>query len=92
MGVAAVVALGYGANQGTPRKSKAPQEVAAGYSDAVSCLGLRRRGGPPMSQHPNARLTSKGRETLVSRVKAGLGVARTARGSRFMRPLTQAKL
>ena len=32
-----------------------------------------------MSQHPNARLTPKGRETLVSRVKAGLGVARTAR-------------
>ena len=43
-----------------------------------------------MSQHSNARLTPKGRETLVSRVKAGLGVAQTARGSRFMRPLTQA--
>ena len=32
-----------------------------------------------MSQHPNARLTPKGRETLVSRVKAGAGVARVAR-------------
>ena len=32
-----------------------------------------------MSQHPNARLTPKGRETLVSRVTSGLGVAEAAR-------------
>ena len=32
-----------------------------------------------MSQHPNARLTPKGRETLVSRIKSGAGVAETAR-------------
>ena len=32
-----------------------------------------------MSQHPNARLTPKGRETLVSRVGSGLGVAEAAR-------------
>ena len=32
-----------------------------------------------MSQHPNARLTPRGRETLVSRVEAGDGVAETAR-------------
>lgn len=30
----AVVALGYGATQGTPHRSKAPQEVAPGYADA----------------------------------------------------------
>lgn len=32
-----------------------------------------------MSQHPNARLTPRGRETLVSRIKAGAGVAEAAR-------------
>lgn len=32
-----------------------------------------------MSQHPNARLTPKGRETLVSRIESGDGVAETAR-------------
>lgn len=32
-----------------------------------------------MSQHPNARLTPRGRETLVSRVESGAGVAETAR-------------
>ncbi len=32
-----------------------------------------------MEQHPNARLTPRGRETLVSRVKSGLGVAEAAR-------------
>ena len=32
-----------------------------------------------MSQHPNANLTPKGRETLVSRIGSGLGVAETAR-------------
>ena len=28
-----------------------------------------------MSQHPNARLTPRGRETLVSRIGSGAGVA-----------------
>ena len=28
-----------------------------------------------MSQHPNARLTPRGRETLVSRIESGVGVA-----------------
>lgn len=32
-----------------------------------------------MSQHPNARLTPKGRETLVSRIGSGVGVAEAAR-------------
>ena len=32
-----------------------------------------------MSQHPNANLTPKGRETLVSRIGSGLGVAEAAR-------------
>ena len=32
-----------------------------------------------MSQHPNARLTPRGRETLVSRVESGAGVADAAR-------------
>ena len=32
-----------------------------------------------MSQHPNAKLTPKGRETLVSRIGSGLGVAGAAR-------------
>ena len=32
-----------------------------------------------MEQHPNARLTPKGRETLVSRIMSGLGVAEAAR-------------
>lgn len=32
-----------------------------------------------MSQHPNAKLTPKGRETLVSRIESGLGVAEAAR-------------
>lgn len=32
-----------------------------------------------MSQHPNARLTPRGRETLVSRVESGAGVADVAR-------------
>lgn len=32
-----------------------------------------------MEQHPNARLTPRGRETLVSRIESGLGVAETAR-------------
>ena len=31
-----------------------------------------------MSQHPNAKLTPKGRETLVSRIGSGLGVAPAA--------------
>ena len=36
-----------------------------------------------MSQHPNARLTPRGRETLVSRIGSGVGVAEgaSARGS-----------
>ena len=32
-----------------------------------------------MSQHPNARLTPRGRETLVSRIESGVGVADAAR-------------
>lgn len=32
-----------------------------------------------MEQHPNARLAPRGHETLVSRVKSGLGVAEAAR-------------
>lgn len=32
-----------------------------------------------MEQHPNAMLTPRGRETLVSRIESGLGVAETAR-------------
>lgn len=32
-----------------------------------------------MSQHPNARLTPRGREALVSRIESGAGVAETAR-------------
>lgn len=32
-----------------------------------------------MSQHPNARLTPRGRETLVARIGAGAGVAEAAR-------------
>ena len=32
-----------------------------------------------MSQHPNARLTPRGRETLFSRIGSGAGVAETAR-------------
>ena len=32
-----------------------------------------------MKQHPNARLTPRGRETLVSRIESGLGVAEAAR-------------
>ena len=32
-----------------------------------------------MEQHPNAKLTPKGRETLVSRIESGLGVAEAAR-------------
>lgn len=32
-----------------------------------------------MSQHPNARLTPRGRETLVSRIGSGTGVAEAAR-------------
>ena len=32
-----------------------------------------------MSQHPNAKLTPRGRETLVSRIESGLGVAEAAR-------------
>lgn len=32
-----------------------------------------------MEQHPNARLTPRGRETLVSRVESGTGVAEAAR-------------
>lgn len=32
-----------------------------------------------MDQHPNARLTPRGRETLVSRIESGLGVAAAAR-------------
>ena len=32
-----------------------------------------------MEQHPNARLTPRGRETLVSRIESGLGVAEAAR-------------
>ena len=32
-----------------------------------------------MSQHPNARLTPRGRETLVSRIESGTGVSDAAR-------------
>lgn len=32
-----------------------------------------------MSQHPNARLTPRGRETLASRIGSGTGVAEAAR-------------
>ena len=32
-----------------------------------------------MSQHPNAKLAPRGRETLVSRIEPGLGVAEVAR-------------
>ena len=32
-----------------------------------------------MSQHPNARLTPRGRETLVSRIGSGAGVAEAER-------------
>ena len=32
-----------------------------------------------MEQHPNAKLTPKGRETLVSRMESGIGVAEAAR-------------
>lgn len=32
-----------------------------------------------MEQHPNARLTPRGRETLVSRIESGRGVAEAAR-------------
>ena len=32
-----------------------------------------------MAQHPNAKLTPKGRETLVSRMESGIGVAEAAR-------------
>ena len=32
-----------------------------------------------MSQHPNAKLAPRGRETLVSRIEPGLGVAEAAR-------------
>ena len=32
-----------------------------------------------MEQHPNARLAPRGRETLVSRIESGLGVAEAAR-------------
>lgn len=32
-----------------------------------------------MEQHPNAKLTPKGRETLISRIESGLGVAEAAR-------------
>ena len=32
-----------------------------------------------MSQHPNARLTPRGRETLVSRIGSGAGVGQYAR-------------
>ncbi len=32
-----------------------------------------------MPQHPNAKLTPRGRETLVSHIESGLGVAEAAR-------------
>ncbi|WP_303249470.1 hypothetical protein [uncultured Slackia sp.] len=32
-----------------------------------------------MEQHPTAKLTPKGRETLVSRIRSGLGVAEAVR-------------
>ncbi|WP_417229648.1 helix-turn-helix domain-containing protein [Thermophilibacter sp.] len=36
-------------------------------------------GGCPMSQHPNAGITSRGRETLISRVAGGERVSDVAR-------------
>lgn len=32
-----------------------------------------------MEQHPNAKLTPRGRETLVSRIESGLGAAEATR-------------
>ena len=45
-----------------------------------------------MSQHPNARLTPRGRETLVSRIGSGAGVAETARQMGVSRQTTSKRL
>ena len=45
-----------------------------------------------MEQHPNAKLTPKGRETLVSRIESGLGVAEAARQMGNSRPTAGKRL
>lgn len=43
----------------------------------VQVRGFER--GPPMCQHPNARLAPRGRETMVARIRGGEGVGEVAR-------------
>ena len=86
MGVAAVVALGYGATQGTLRKSKAPQEVAAGYSDAPDWF---KRGVDAALLAPTALNQQKFSFALAGETEAGAPLVRamTRRG-----PFTQMDL
>lgn len=46
-------------------------------SHAASCLDEQQRS-LPMEQHPNVRLTTRGREALASRIESGVPVADAA--------------
>lgn len=84
--LAAVVALGHGATQGAPRKSKAPQEVAAGYSDAPDWF---KRGVDAALLAPTALNQQKFSFALAGETEAGAPLVRatTRRG-----PFTQMDL
>lgn len=84
--LAAVVALGYGATQGAPRKSKAPQEVAAGHSDAPDWF---KRGVDAALLAPTALNQQKFSFALAGETEAGAPLVRatTRRG-----PFTQMDL
>lgn len=84
--LAAVVALGYGATQGVPHRSKAPQEVAAGYDDAPDWF---QRGVDAALLAPTALNQQKFSFALAGETEAGAPLVRatTRRG-----PFTQMDL
>ena len=72
--LAAVVALGYGATQGVPHKSKAPQEVAPGYDDSPDWF---QRGVDAALLAPTA-LNQQKFSFALSGLEDGLSVVRAA--------------
>ena len=82
-----VVESAYAAMPGLKRRARCLAPIGClhcrcdkggGLRQAASCLRLR-QGGPPMKRHPNARVAPRGREALVSRVRAGERVSDAAR-------------
>lgn len=84
--LAAVVALGYGASQGVPHRSKAPQEVAPGYDGAPGMV--QARGGRSLLA-PTAIKSSK---SSLSRLTAKRTTCRVVRASTKRGAFTQMDL